>query len=181
MTEGTQETVSGPSEETSSAPAAPVGTTFDRAKAMVESGKPLEDVKKMLTADGLDEESARILLNSLPGAKLPSTLPEANVSLATNSMAPDLFSFSELGMSGDPAVVGLYWLVFATVLLAVVLIVMFLPLPQLFGDEGPSDAFLYFVDVILPPAGLGIVGAAFARGAYLFTKGRRFKFARRSK
>lgn len=180
MSEATKEPTSAPSEE-SSAPAAVVGTAFDRARAMVEAGKPLDEVKKMLAAEGLDEESARILVNSLPGAKLPSTLPEPNVSLTTNALAPDLFSFGELGLSGDPATVGLYWIVFAAVFGVVVLLVMFLPLPQLFGDEGPSDAFLYFVEVILPPAGLGLAAVAFARGAYLFTKDRRFKLSRRAK
>ncbi len=171
----------GPSETTTSpdAPATPPGTLFERARAMIEAGAPSDEVKTMLASNGLDEESVRVLLNSLPGAKLPSALPEANVSLTTNPLAPDLFSFTELGLTGDPATVGLYWLTFSGVLLVVILIVLFLPLPQLFGSEGPSDAFLYFVDVVLPPVGFGVVAITFARGVYLFSKGRRFRFQRR--
>lgn len=180
MTELTKDPAAPAEQPTSTdAPAAPTGTLFDRARAMVEAGSPPPDVKAMLTSNGLDEESARVLLNSLPGAKLPSALPEANVSLTTNPLAPDLFSFTELGLTGDPATVGLYWLTFSGVLLIVILIVLFLPLPQLFGSEGPSDAFLYFVEVILPPAGFGLVAITFARGAYLFSKGRRFRFQRK--
>ena len=68
------------------------GSTFDYAKTLLESGKKPAEVKQALIAErGLDEESARVLVNSLPGAQLPTTLPEANVSLTTNALAPDLF------------------------------------------------------------------------------------------
>lgn len=132
-------------------------------------------------ARGLDEESARVLVNSLPGARLPSMLPEATVSLSTNALAPDLFTLGELGLSGDAATVGLYWVVFAAVLLVVVLLVLFVPVPELFGPEGPSDSFLYFVDVVLPPAGFTLVGVALARGLYLIARSRRVRVARKPK
>lgn len=177
MTELTKDPSAPPGEQPRES--SPNGTLFERARAMVESGSTTDDVKTMLAASGLDDESVRVLLNSLPNAKVPAALPEPNVSLTTNPFAPDLFSLTELGLTGDPATVGLYWLVFSAVLLVVLLIVLFLPLPQLFGSEGPSDAFLYFVDVVLPPAGFGLVAIAFARGAYLFAKGRRFRFQRR--
>lgn len=158
------------------------GSTFDYAKTLLESGKKPAEVKQALIAErGLDEESARVLVNSLPGAQLPTTLPEANVSLTTNALAPDLFSFGELGLSGDAPTVGQYWLAFSGVLLVVMLLVMFVPVPELFGAEGPSDSFLYFMDNVLPPVGFTIVGVTFARGLFLLVSGRRFKLARRTK
>jgi hypothetical protein len=152
---------------------------FESARKMFESGRSAVEVKKALMDGGLDEESARVVVNSLPGAVQPSTLPEPTMSLSTNALAPDLFSLGELGLSGDPMTVGLYWVVFSAVLLVVLLFVLFVPLPELFGEEGPSDSFLYFIDVVLPPVGFGVVGVAFARGAYLVTRGRRFKLTRK--
>jgi hypothetical protein len=152
---------------------------FESARKMLESGRSVVEVKKALMDGGLDEESARVVVNSLPGATQPSTLPEPTMSLSTNALAPDLFSLGELGLSGDSMTVGLYWMVFSAVLLVVLLLVLFVPLPELFGEEGPSDSFLYFIDVVLPPVGFGVVGVAFARGAYLVTRGRRFKLARK--
>lgn len=155
--------------------------TFEFARDQLAAGRSPAEVKQALIARGLDEESARVLVNSLPGARLPAALPEANVSLSTNALAPDLFTFGELGLSGDAATVGLYWVVFAAVLLVVLLLVLFVPVPELFGSEGPSDSFLYFIEVVLPPAGFTIVGVALARGLYLVVRSRRFKVARRSK
>jgi hypothetical protein len=152
---------------------------FESARKMLESGRSAVEVKKALMDEGLDEESARVVVNSLPGAVQPSTLPEPTMSLSTNALAPDLFSLGELGLSGDAMTVGLYWMVFSAVLLVVLLFVLFVPLPELFGEEGPSDSFLYFIDVVLPPVGFGVVGVAFARGAYLVTRGRRFKLTRK--
>lgn len=167
--------------ETPDASSVPTPTTFENARRMVESGRTVVEVKKALMDGGLDEESARVVVNSLPGAIQPSTLPEPTMSLSTNALAPDLFSLGELGLSGDSMTVGLYWLAFSAVLLVVLLFVLFVPVPELFGEEGPSESFLYFVDVVLPPAGFGIVGVAFARGAYLVTRGRRFKLTRKPK
>lgn len=176
-----EETRAGEAAPTEPAEALPTTTTFENARRMVESGKSVAEVKQALMASGLDEESARVVVNSLPGARQPSTLPEPTVSLSTNALAPDLFSLGELGLSGDPMTVGLYWMVFSAVLLVVLLFVLFVPVPELFGEEGPSESFLYFIDVVLPPVGFGIVGVAFARGAYLVTKGRRFKLTRKVK
>lgn len=167
------------SDSTDSPPPNAEPATFEFASAQLAAGRTEQEVKQALMARGLDEESARILVNSLPGARLPAPLPEPTVSLSTNALAPDLFTLGELGLSGDSATVGLYWLSFSGVLLVVLLLVLFVPVPELFGSEGPSDAFLYFVEVVLPPAGFTIVGVAFARGLYLVTRGRRFKLARR--
>jgi hypothetical protein len=168
-------------EHTGTPPSPATDSMFEQARTLLEQGRSELEVKQMLMGLGLDEESARVLVNSLPGAIHPSALPEPTVSLSTNALVPDLFSLGELGLSGDPATVGLYWLVFSVVLLAVLLFVMFVPVPELFDDKGPSDAFLFFVDVVLPPVGFGLVGGAFARGAYLFVRGRRFKLTRKTK
>lgn len=156
-------------------------STFEFARDQLAAGRSPAEVKQALIARGLDEESARVLVNSLPGARLPSELPEANVSLSTNALAPDLFTLGELGLSGDAAMVGLYWVVFGAVLLVVLLLVLFVPVPELFGAEGPSESFLYFVEVVLPPAGFTVVAAALARGLYLIARSRRLKVARRRK
>ncbi|MBL8922627.1 MAG: hypothetical protein JNJ54_27505 [Myxococcaceae bacterium] len=162
-------------------PPTPEPATFEFARDQLAAGRSQLEVKEALMARGLDEESARVLVNSLPGARLPSTLPEATVSLSTNALAPDLFTLGELGLSGDAATVGLYWVVFAGVLLVVVLLVLFVPVPELFGAEGPSDSFLYFVEVVLPPAGFTLVGVALARGLYLIARTRRVRVTRKPK
>lgn len=159
----------------------PAASSYEQARALLERGQSLEEVKQALQQSGLDEESVRILLNSLPGAPQPAALPEPNVSLSTNALAPDLFSLGELGLSGDPVTVGLYWLVFSGAQLVVLLLVLFVPVPELFGEEGPSPSFLYFIDEVLPPVGFTLVGLAFARGVYLLTKGRRFSLRRKPK
>lgn len=156
-------------------------TTFEQARLLTERGRSPAEVKQALIDGGLDEESARVVVNSLPGAPQPSVLPEPTVSLSTNALAPDLFSLGELGLSGDPVTVGQYWMAFSGVLLVVLLLVLFVPVPELFGEEGPSDSFLYFIEVVLPPVGFGVVAVAFARGAFLLTRGRRFKVTRKPK
>lgn len=154
-------------------------TAFERARALIEQGRSREEARAELTSQGLDEESVRVVLNSLPGARLPSELPEPTMSLSTNALAPDLLSVSELGLSGSPLVVGAYWLTFSGALLVVLLLVLFAPVPELFGEEGPSDAFIYFVETILPPVGFGLVAVSFARGLYLVLQAR-LKLRRRS-
>ena len=82
-----EETRAGEAAPAETAEALPTTTTFESARRMVESGKSVAEVKQALMAQGLDEESARVVVNSLPGATQPSTLPEPTVSLSTNALA----------------------------------------------------------------------------------------------
>lgn len=147
-------------------------SAFERARVLLERGLTPDEVRSELIAQGLDAESARVVINSLPGGRLPTALPEPTLSLSTNALAPDLLSISELGLSGSPLTVGLYWVTFSGGLLLVLLLVLFAPVPELFGAEGPSDAFLYFVEVVLPPTGFGLVGITLARGLFLLLRAR---------
>jgi hypothetical protein len=161
-------------------PAPSPESPFDEARRLQEMGQPPEAVRAALRSRGLDEEAVQVVCNSLPGAPLPSELPEATVSLSTNALEPGLFSVTELGLSGNPLVVGAYWLTFGLVLLVVVSLVLFVPVPELFGEKGPSDAFLYFIDEVVPPAGFGLVAFSLARGALLVLRGRRWRIRRRA-
>lgn len=148
---------------------------FEQATRLKASGKSLAEVKAELVASGIDEESAQIAVNALPGAE-PAALPQANLSLTTNALAPNLFSVTELGLSGDDRIVGWYWLTFGLVVLLVVSVVVFVPVPELFGSEGPSEGFIDFVEFVLPPVGFGLAALASVRGAYLLTRaGLRFR------
>ncbi|MCU0697254.1 MAG: hypothetical protein MUC96_12070 [Myxococcaceae bacterium] len=160
-------------------PRAAEETPFDEALRRHGLGQSREIIRAALRERGLDDESARVLVNSLPGAPVPSDLPEANVSLTTNPLAPGLFSVTELGLTGDALVVGAYWLVFGLALLVVVCLVLFVPLPELFGEKGPSEAFLFFIDEVLPPAGFALVAFSLARGLFLVSRGRRWRIRRR--
>lgn len=155
-------------------------TTYERALGLLRAGQSAAEVEKQLIAEGLDAESAKVMVNALPGVGEPSVLPEANVALSTNALAPDLLSMSELGLSGDDATVGAYWLTFGLVLLVAMAVVLFVPVPELFGSEGPTEAFVDAIEVALPPVGFGIVGLACARGVYLLAKAR-VRLARRRK
>ncbi len=94
------------SEET---PAHPNGTRYERLLAWHAEKLPRAQMLERLKADGLDDESATVLVNSVIG-KLPAELPEAGLTRGTNVLAPNAFSLSDIGLSGPPTVVGLYWL-----------------------------------------------------------------------
>jgi len=94
----------------------PAGTPFAEAQALQAQGKTREQIVEALKAKGVDAESARIVVNSLPGAPMPPALPEATFSMPTNPLAPQTFAVSDLGLSGDARTVGLYWVAFGVVL-----------------------------------------------------------------
>jgi hypothetical protein len=154
---------------------------FDEAEQLMAESHDAELVKRSLMSRGLNEESARVLVNSLPTGAMPSSLPEPSMSLSTHAMVPDLFSLTELGLHGDPALVGLYWLAFSGVFLLVLLLVVLVPLPELFGEAGPSEGFLVFIEDVAPPVGLSIALIAFLRGLFLVTRGRRLSISRRKR
>lgn len=77
---------------------------------------PREKMVEQLKADGLDDESIGVLINSVAGA-LPPALPEAELTRGTNVLAPSAFSLSDVGLQGHPTVVGMYWMGFGAAIL----------------------------------------------------------------
>lgn len=103
--------------EAAPAPATP-GTHYDLVKQLAETKTPREDMLAKLKAAGLDEESAKVLINSVAGA-MPQELPDAQISPGMNVLSPSTFTLSDIGLTGHPATVGLYWMGFgAAILLA---------------------------------------------------------------
>lgn len=102
----------------SSAEPEPNATSWELVQRFKADGVPREQMLEKLKATGLDEESARVLMNSVIGA-LPSDLPDAQLSPGTNVLSPSTFTLSDIGLTGPPATVGLYWMGFgAAILLA---------------------------------------------------------------
>lgn len=100
------------------APAAPVGTHWDLVNRLKTEGASREVVLEKLKGLGLDDESAKVLVNSVMGA-MPADLPSAQLTGGTNVLAPGSFTLSDIGLTGHPTVVGLYWMGFgAAILLA---------------------------------------------------------------
>jgi hypothetical protein len=146
--------VSDPS--TSSAPL--TDTPFALVTRWKAEGVPRTEWIERLTAGGLDRESAQVVANSIDGPS-PSQLPEPSFSQGTNPLAPGAFAFTDLGMQGNPATIGFYWLAFGAAVLL------------MFG----LFALLMFLGVVeQPPVALeiagrvmGTVGAlALVRGAW---------------
>lgn len=77
---------------------------------------PREKMVEQLKADGLDDESVNVLINSVAGA-LPPELPEAELTRGTNALAPSAFTLSDIGLQGHPSVVGMYWMGFGAAIL----------------------------------------------------------------
>lgn len=101
-----------------SASAAPDGTRWDLLQRLKAEKATREQMLEKLKASGLDDESARVLVNSVSGA-LPSEIPSAQLAPGTNVLAPSTFSLSDVGLTGSAAVVGQYWMGFgAAILLA---------------------------------------------------------------
>lgn len=103
---------------TTPAPAAPVGTHWDLVNRLKAEGASREVMLEKLKALGLDEESAKVLVNAATGV-MPADLPSAQLTGGTNVLAPGSFTLSDIGLTGHPTVVGLYWMGFgAAILLA---------------------------------------------------------------
>lgn len=88
---------------------------------------PRAEMLEKLKADGLDDESANVLVNSVVGA-LPPALPEADLTRGINPLAPSAFSLSDVGLQGHPSVVGMYWMGFGGAILIALFIASMLTL-----------------------------------------------------
>ena len=118
----------------------PNGTSWDLVKRFKSEGVPREEMLTRLKATGLDEESAQVLINSVVGA-MPSDLPDAQLSPGTNVLAPSVFTLSDIGLTGPPTTVGLYWMGFgAAILLALGLGFI---MTEMLGKELPEDVGFY--------------------------------------
>lgn len=94
------------------------GTRWDLVKRLAGEGATREQMMSRLKDTGLDDESAKVLINSVAGA-LPVELPDAQLSPGTNTLSPSTFTLSDIGLTGPPHTVGLYWMGFgAAILLA---------------------------------------------------------------
>jgi hypothetical protein len=94
------------------------GTNYDLVKRLKGENATREQMLEKLKAAGLDDESAKVLINSVVGA-LPAELPEPQLSPGMNVLSPATFTLSDIGLTGHPATVGLYWMGFgAAILLA---------------------------------------------------------------
>jgi hypothetical protein len=87
------------------------GSPYAQLRAWRSDRVPREEWLPRLKDAGVDEESARVLINSFEGAN-PSALPDASFSPGTNPLAPSSFALDDFGLHGDPATVGLYWMAF---------------------------------------------------------------------
>lgn len=116
------------------------GTSWDLVKRLKADGVSREDMLTKLKSTGLDDESARVLINSVAGA-LPIDLPSAQLSPGTNALSPSTFTLSDIGLTGPPATVGLYWMAFgAAILLALGLGFI---MTEMLGRELPEDVGFY--------------------------------------
>jgi hypothetical protein len=126
------------------AEAAPASTSWDLVKRFKAEGLTREQMLEKLKATGLDDESAKVLINSVIGS-MPVDLPNAQLSPGTNILSPGTFTLSDIGLTGPPATVGLYWMAFgAAILLA--LGVGFL-MTVLLNKDLPNDVGFYAVRV----------------------------------
>ena len=118
----------------------PSGTSWDLVKRFKDEGVSREDMLTRLKATGLDEESAKVLINSVVG-QMPVDLPDAQLSPGTNVLAPSVFTLSDIGLTGPPTTVGLYWMGFgAAILLALGLGFI---MTEMLGKELPEDVGFY--------------------------------------
>lgn len=79
-------------------------------------GATREVMLEKLKAAGLDDEGAKVLVNSVAGA-LPSELPSAQLTAGTDLLSPSVYTLSDIGLTGPPTVVGLYWMGFGVAIL----------------------------------------------------------------
>lgn len=122
------------------AEATPTGTSWDLVKRFQAEGIPRQQMLERLKATGLDDESAKVLINSVVGA-MPAELPNAQLSPGTNVLSPSTFTFSDMGLTGPAATVGLYWMGFgAAILLALGLGFI---MTELLGKPLPEDVGFY--------------------------------------
>lgn len=132
----------------------PGATRFELVQKLKAEKRSREEILARLKSDGLDDESAKVLLNAVDGPN-PTELPEPTLSPGINPLAPSTFSISDIGMSGSPATVGAYWLTFGVFTMVVVAIFFVLTSLELVAE--PSH-FAVDASKVLLFFGLGAAG-----------------------
>jgi hypothetical protein len=128
-------------------------TPFALARKLVAEKVPRAEALARLCESGLDEEAAKVALNAVDG-KNPSELPDATLAPGINPLAPGRFALSDIGLSGHPATVGLYWMAFGAVVL--VLATAFVLLPEFgIGEASPASHFWARVGLFLGAGAFG--------------------------
>jgi hypothetical protein len=100
-----------------------MGTDWEAASEWRVAGRTRTEIEEGLRARGVDAEGARVLTNALFETGQPQ-LVDASFTLSTNTMLPKAFAVSELGLSGPPVLVSVYWLVFGVATLTMVGVMM---------------------------------------------------------
>ena len=150
--------------------ASPERTPWAHALALHTEGKTPHHIAEALAETGLDAESVRVVLNALPNARMPQALPEANLDLSVNALAPNHFSLLDLGLQGEPRTIGLYWLAFGLVLgvaMGALLLAGALAGHAAAADEAEEN-WQFATTVAIPRLGLGLSAAALGRGLFLW-------------
>ena len=145
------------SSETPGSPVSPdvqSATWWRQVTDWKEAGVPRAEWQPRLVAAGLDDESARVVVNSVDGAA-PTQLPDAEFAPRTNALTPGAFAFGDLGIQGAPATVGLYWFVFGAAVL--LMLGVFALLVTFEVVDEPPDQLLFIARVMVPIALLAMV------------------------
>lgn len=129
---------------------------FIRAQALLAKGVARADILAQLKAQGVDDESAKVVVNSLPGAPMPSKLPEASLELGINPLTPKTVTLSDLGLQGEPRVVGVYWIAFGVVLILLAGLALLANEAQLTGETAGLTSAATRLGI-----GLGFAGVAY--------------------
>ncbi len=133
---------------------------WEHAVALEKNGATREQIETALQGRGLDAESVRVLINSLPGAKGQSVLPVAQLDMSTNPLSGGAFSTADIGLQGPRKVVGTYWVAFGLVLALILGGVMAADAYEL--TQEPLQLGVRYVI----RAGMGAAGVAVAFGIY---------------
>lgn len=105
------------------------------ARQWADEGVEPATIVSRLVSHGTSEEDAKLLLHSLKGDE-HAQAPELTLEPTINPLAPARFSMGELGFSGPRHLVGLYWLTFGGLSVALMGLLQVLWEAELF--EPPS-------------------------------------------
>lgn len=94
----------------------PPGTAWELVRRLKSEGATREVMLAKLKETGLGDEEAKVLVNSVAGA-LPAELPSAQLTGGNDLLAPSVFTLSDIGLTGPPTLVGLYWMGFGVAIL----------------------------------------------------------------
>lgn len=137
-------------------------TLYDSARSLAAENLTIPQIQAELLRRGHDPDSVRVVLNSLPGARLSVATVQFNIDQSVNALSPQLLSFSGMGLDGDRATVALYWMAFGTVLAIIVTLILLVGQVPLL--ESTSGLWARFALPALPWVGYPLALLAIARG-----------------